>query len=62
MLSRFSSCVERASVDEAYIDLTEEVEKRLSSLSQDTVTTDKLPNTHVVGYNKDKGIGIIFCS
>ncbi|XP_045176229.2 DNA polymerase eta-like [Mercenaria mercenaria] len=54
VLSRFSNCVERASVDEAYIDLTEEVEKRLSSLSQDRVTIDKLPNTHVVGFNKDK--------
>lgn len=54
VLSRFSNCVERASVDEAYIDLTEEVEKRMSSLSQDRVTLNKLPNTHVVGFNKQK--------
>ena len=30
VLSKFSNCVERASVDEAYIDLTEEVEARLN--------------------------------
>jgi DNA polymerase eta len=59
VLSRFSNCVERASVDEAYIDLTEEVEKRLSSLSQDRVCLDKLPNTHVVGHNKEKGMIMI---
>ncbi|WAR14665.1 POLH-like protein [Mya arenaria] len=32
VLSRFSDCVERASVDEAYIDLTDEVNKRMVNL------------------------------
>lgn len=55
VLSQFSDCVERASVDEAYIDLTGEVEKRMSVLSQERVSLDKLPNTHVVGFDKQKG-------
>ena len=55
VLSQFSECVERASVDEAYIDLTMEVEKRMSALSQDRVSRDMLPNTHVVGFSEDKG-------
>ena len=49
VLSKFSNCVERASVDEAYIDLTEEVEARLGLLGGDTVTVSQLPNTFVVG-------------
>ncbi|KAL4237255.1 hypothetical protein ACF0H5_001974 [Mactra antiquata] len=54
LLSQFSNCVERASIDEAYIDLTEEVDKRMSSIDQSPVTCDQLTNTHVVGYNKEK--------
>ena len=42
-------------MDEAYIDLTMEVEKRMSALSQDRVSRDMLPNTHVVGFSEDKG-------
>ena len=59
VLSQFSKCVERASVDEAYIDLTDEVNKRLQHITQ--VTADQLPNTHISGYDvemqsSDKGI------
>ena len=43
--------MERASVDEAYIDLTEEVEARLSSLSGESVTESQVPNTYIVGYD-----------
>ncbi|CAH1791744.1 unnamed protein product [Owenia fusiformis] len=50
VLCRFSDCVERASVDEAYIDLTEEVQKRLNTAGNDSVTLDKLPCTHVTGF------------
>ncbi|XP_052819667.1 DNA polymerase eta-like isoform X1 [Mya arenaria] len=54
VLSRFSDCVERASVDEAYIDLTDEVNKRMVNLGQRPVSLGDLPNTHVVGHDKDK--------
>lgn len=39
-------CVERASIDEAFIDLTDVVEKRLSQ----PVSVGQLPNTFVVGF------------
>ncbi|ODM97264.1 DNA polymerase eta [Orchesella cincta] len=35
VLNEFDCCVERASIDEAYIDLTEAVEKKLSEMSSD---------------------------
>lgn len=55
VLSRFSDCVERASVDEAYIDLTVEVETRLAALDGVKVTEASLPNTHVVQHDREKG-------
>lgn len=45
---QFSDCVQRASVDEAYIDVTEAVEQRISSLHQ--VQPSQLPTTFVVGF------------
>ena len=51
VLARHSDCVERASVDEAFIDLTAEVEKRLASGF--IVTPDHLPNTVVAGLDKE---------
>ena len=54
VLSKFSNCVERASVDEAFIDLTEEVEARLATVGGDIVTTSQLPNTFVSGYDDKK--------
>ena len=64
VLCRFCKCVERASIDEAYLDLTEEVNQRLAS----AVDARALPNTHVVGYEneqerkQDKGYRILsFC-
>ncbi|XP_076463928.1 DNA polymerase eta-like [Babylonia areolata] len=53
VMSQFSSCVERASIDEAYLDLTKETEARLrlaNSLSGKMVTVDELPNTFVGGW------------
>lgn len=47
VLAQRSDCVERASVDEAFIDLTTEVEKRLTDGF--IVTPDHLPNTVVAG-------------
>ncbi|CAH1389445.1 unnamed protein product [Nezara viridula] len=49
VLCRFSNCVQRASVDEAYIDLTKAVEERMKSLSQ--FSPDKWKSTFVVGYS-----------
>ncbi|XP_052105521.1 DNA polymerase eta-like [Mytilus californianus] len=49
VLSKFSNCVERASIDEAYIDLTEEVKRRMDKRAQ----TELLQNTHIVGFDKE---------
>ncbi|KAK3092357.1 hypothetical protein FSP39_001859 [Pinctada imbricata] len=54
VLSKFSGQVERASIDEAYIDLTEEVKKRITKLSGDRVLVQQLQNTFVVGHGDDK--------
>ncbi|XP_071449961.1 DNA polymerase eta-like [Hetaerina americana] len=55
VMCKFSNCVQRASVDEAYLDLSEEVDKRLASEKYpgDLLTSLSLPNTFVVGYAKD---------
>ena len=52
VLSKFSQCLERASVDEAYIDLTAEVESRLAILQGENINLSQLPNTFVVGYDE----------
>nr|XP_018913087.1 PREDICTED: DNA polymerase eta-like [Bemisia tabaci] len=46
VFSEMCQCVERASIDEAFIDLTDVVEKRLSQ----PVSVGQLPNTFVVGF------------
>lgn len=45
---QFSHCVQRASVDEAYIDLTEGVEQRITGLHR--VQSSQLATTFVVGF------------
>ena len=54
IISRFADKVERASVDEAFVDVTEAVQKRLAKGDIDLHSFDKvsplLPNTHVAGY------------
>lgn len=54
VLSKFSDCVERASIDEAYIDLTEEVQKRMDTLGSDNISPEQLPNTFIVGWGDNK--------
>ena len=49
VLCQFGSCVERSSVDEAYVDLTELVDRRLAQMS-DSMAAGLLPNTFVVGW------------
>lgn len=52
VLSQFSDCVERASVDEAYIDLTHAVEKYIKNMDK-TVSVEQLPNTFIVGHSEE---------
>ncbi|PIO32268.1 hypothetical protein AB205_0193580 [Aquarana catesbeiana] len=49
IMSRFA-VVERASIDEAYIDLTEAVQKRLKDMEGQPVSEDMLRSTYVQGY------------
>ncbi|XP_002742117.1 DNA polymerase eta-like, partial [Saccoglossus kowalevskii] len=51
VLCTFSKCVERASVDEAYIDLTDEIDKKMEEIGDVDVSIDMLPNTFVVGWD-----------
>ena len=54
VLSEFGRCVvERASIDEAYVDMTQEVNARLVAMETGKITTDQLPNTFVVGWEAE---------
>lgn len=63
VLCKFSECVQRASVDEAYIDLTEAVKNRLDN--DKDIQACLLKNTFVVGYSpkdsNEEGI-VKFCT
>lgn len=48
VLQSFTHDIERASIDESYIDVTDLVNKRLENGFQ-RLTVDNLPDTHVVG-------------
>lgn len=48
VLQTFTNLLERASVDEAYLDITEEVKKRLEQ-GLEQVKIEKLANTFIVG-------------
>lgn len=50
VLKKFSSLLERASVDEAYLDITESVERRIFHLTR-KITCENLQNTFIVGSN-----------
>jgi len=50
VLSEFSSCVQRASIDEAYVDLTSVVNDHISS-NHNIITENDLSNTFVEGYS-----------
>ncbi|XP_035212812.1 DNA polymerase eta-like [Stegodyphus dumicola] len=53
VLCEFSDCVERASIDEAYLDLTSIIQKKMQEAAP--VTPDQLPNTFVVGWENEDG-------
>lgn len=50
VMSQFSTCLERASIDEAYLDVTKEAEERLKSATFRSVTIDQVPNTFIEGW------------
>ena len=51
MLTRFTDCVERASIDEAYVDLTEMVKGVMAESCH--IDHKSLPSTFVAGYDGD---------
>ncbi|GBM53449.1 DNA polymerase eta [Araneus ventricosus] len=55
VLCKFSDCVERASIDEAYLDLTEVITARMESDIR--VTADQIPNTFVIGWEDKENEG-----
>ncbi|GFS13089.1 DNA polymerase eta [Elysia marginata] len=52
VFSKFCSCVERASVDEAFLDITQEVSQRLKALDDSCTLLQQIPNTFVEGYDR----------
>lgn len=55
VLQTFTNFLERASVDEAYLDITEEVKKKLEQ-GLDQIKIEKLANTFVVGSDTENFI------
>lgn len=51
VLQRFTALLERASIDEAYLDISVPVRERLKTLNIGSVTKETLPNTFVLGYD-----------
>lgn len=49
ILSQYTSCIERASIDEAFLDITEKVLERIRTLEFSVVQPSSLPATHVAG-------------
>lgn len=55
VFSQFCHCVERASIDEAYLDLTNEIETKLKTQDPDILSlADKLRNTYVIGWEDNQ--------
>ncbi|KAG6448685.1 DNA polymerase eta [Manduca sexta] len=51
VLQKFTSLLERASIDEAYLDITAPVQQRLKNLNINTITASIIPNTYALGYD-----------
>ncbi|XP_063821476.1 DNA polymerase eta [Ostrinia nubilalis] len=51
VLQKFTTLLERASIDEAYLDITAPVQERLKTINVNSVTTDLIPNTYALGYD-----------
>ena len=53
VLKKHCNKIERASVDEAYLDITQIVENRMAATSTSSIDLlEKLSNTYVVGYSE----------
>ncbi|CAG9783412.1 unnamed protein product [Diatraea saccharalis] len=50
VLQRFTPLLERASIDEAYMDITEPVRERLKLLNVNSVNKNMVPDTFALGY------------
>ncbi|XP_063359777.1 DNA polymerase eta [Cydia amplana] len=51
VLQTFTPLLERASIDEAYLDITAPVKERLKTLNISTINSDMMPNTFALGYD-----------
>lgn len=56
VLQEFSNCVQVASIDESYMDITEAVEDRLLQIleQESAMCVENLPSTFAIGYSDDK--------
>lgn len=52
VLCDYSDCIERASIDEAYIDFTNVIEERMTTLAGGKFTPQMLTSTWIVGCDK----------
>ncbi|XP_063531316.1 DNA polymerase eta [Cydia strobilella] len=51
VLQTFTPLLERASIDEAYLDITAPIKERLKTLNISTINSDMMPNTFALGYD-----------
>ena len=51
----FGVCIERASIDEAYIDMTAVLNQMYADSTSRSIDLEELPNTHFVGWETDEG-------
>jgi len=55
VLSRYCDCVERASIDEAFLDVTSVVMERIRQHPEvnPLITSSMIPGTHIAGYTAE---------
>ena len=51
VMSQFTSVIEKASIDEAYLDLTDRVKDYIDKMTNREIVLTDLPSTHVAGYD-----------
>ncbi|XP_045446005.1 DNApol-eta [Melitaea cinxia] len=51
VLQKFTTLLERASIDEAYLDITIPIQKRLETINIHTLASNLMPNTFALGYD-----------
>ncbi|XP_072943855.1 DNA polymerase eta isoform X2 [Epargyreus clarus] len=50
VLQKYTPLLERASIDEAYLDITAAVQERRNTQNVNTITSNIMPNTYALGY------------